>query len=163
MRAFLKEQINHPIKQANGNAVPWELSGRNQGVRNLDETKDAALIALLDKEADAKRNGIRRISAEMYDILKKNTNSAKSPPPYEVMPPIRLHDPEKLTPQFRSPPSSVVVAPAKPTPAPAPVAPPPAPALEATEGKEGESPARRKAKRGKLSDLTAKEKSLAEQ
>lgn len=161
MRAFLKELVNHPIKH-NSNAIPWEPTGRNQGVRNLDETRDAVLIALLDKEADARRNGVRRISAEIYADLKKNTPSVKSTPAYDVMPSIRLSDPESLLPKFRSAPASAVAAPpANPAPAPTPAPAPAAP--RAAEGKLGETPARSKAKRGKLADLLAKEKAIAEQ
>lgn len=161
MRHFLKELVRNPIKH-NGNAIAWELIARNQGVRNLDETHEAALVALLDKEADLRRNGVRRISTEQYESLKKNKSLVKSTPAYDVLPSIRLNDPESVVPKLRSPAPSVVAPPASPKPVqtPAPVAPPPAPnKAEATS----ETPARAKAKRGKLSDLVAKEKSVAEQ
>lgn len=159
MRTFLKENLKNAIK-VNGNAVLWEPISPNQGVRNLSEAHDAALISLLDKEADLRRNGVRRISAEQYDSLKKNTNLVKSTPAYDVLPSIQLNDPESVLPKFRSPPPSLAVAPASPPPAP--VAPTPAP-QPPVEGKPSETPARAKAKRGKLSDLLAKEKAVAEQ
>lgn len=166
MRAFHKENLRNPIKH-NGNAVPWEAVERNSGVRNLDESRDATLIALLDTEADKRRNGVRRISAEQYDGLKKNTSLAKSTPHYDnVMPSIRLNDPESVVPKLRSPAQSVVAPPASPTASPAPQQ-TPAPAapspVEVGKLESSETPARAKAKRGKLADLKAKEQAIAEQ
>ncbi len=160
MRAFQKELLNHPFK-FNGNTVTWEPVSRRDGVRLFDETKDGPLIAVLDAEADAKRNGIRRISPESYDMLKKNTNSVKSASrsPDVIVSPIRLSNPESVVPKFRT---ESVASPAAPVSAPQPPPAPPAPPVQTVTPSEGETLTRKKAKRGKLTDLLQKEKALTD-
>lgn len=107
-RHFKKAVISQPFR-FNGAVVPFEHVGNNTGVRNLDETHDAPLIAELDRTADARRGGIMRISAEIYESLKKNkvpwqpsVNRSKG------LQPIRAYQEQTLSPQSNNLPKPAV-------------------------------------------------------
>lgn len=83
MRHLKKELLTNSIK-FNGKIIAFEAIGQNNGVIALDESQDAALIAELDRLADARKMGVVRISAEIYDSLKKKARSILSRPPQGV-------------------------------------------------------------------------------
>lgn len=104
MRTFKKAVISQPFR-FNGAVVPFEHVGNNTGVRSLDETHDASLIAELDRAADARRGGIMRISAEIYsDLVKKKVPWQPSVNRSKGLQPIRAYQEQTLSPQSSNPP-----------------------------------------------------------
>lgn len=105
---FKKALLNQPFVASSGK-VSFEPVGNNEGVRQLDETTEAALIAELDAAADRRRGGIIRISQEIFASLKKNSPTLKpSRSQRGVLQQIRLHNPESLVPKSSGPPMSAV-------------------------------------------------------
>lgn len=81
MKYFKKENARNPVFGANKQAIRFEQIGGDTGVIALDELKpeDAPNLAVLDGLADKRVGGVVRISAEIYDSLKKNAASTPSP------------------------------------------------------------------------------------
>ena len=117
MKNFHKSFIQNFVVFA-GRKVAFEPVSVSDGVLALDEERDAALIAELDRLADKKAKGVRRISAEVMASLKKNT--PKAMPPQELGRPIRVYNQPK-PPSNASAPSSGQSAPIVGNPPPQPV------------------------------------------
>ena len=113
MRYFKKILASQPVKCL-GSLVAFESVGGNVGVRKLDENTEAPLIAELDNLADHRLGGVVKISAEIFEGLKKNP----LPPPVSrnrtgVLSSLRVFNPEATVPKLRPPsPKSAVAAPA---------------------------------------------------
>lgn len=108
MRFFKKNFFDKPIR-FNGSFVQFQNVGGNVGVRQIDEASEPELVAELESAADARRGGIVRISPEIFESMqKKRVPLTPSPRPRGVLPPLRLHDPEAVTPKSNGPPKSAV-------------------------------------------------------
>lgn len=129
-RWFKKELLNHPISH-NGGIVRFEPVGGNVGVLQLDEQRDAALIAELDGHADRRRLGIVRINADIAEALKKNKALKLSPPALAGFQKLRIADrdllPQKPRAALETSLAPRVAESPAPPPAPAPVVPDAAP------------------------------------
>lgn len=79
MRYFKKENIRSEVWGANNKPIFFEPVAGQAGVRALDDTADAALIVELDDFSTKRVGGIVKISAEIYESLKKNEVSNPSP------------------------------------------------------------------------------------
>lgn len=128
-----KKDFLQNIIHYNGQVLRFETVGPSTGVLR---TEDDALIAFLNDLADHKRKGIRRLSAEQYEAIKKNTKRAKSSAP--SLPQVRVFDHEKLLPKglkdsspavqpVARPPAPVFTQPATAAPPKPPALPPPTP------------------------------------
>lgn len=78
---FKKENLRNPVFGPDKKAVQFQPIAGDAGVIMLDETKDAAVIAVLNGCADKRQLGVVRISGEIFDALKKNEASAPSRQP----------------------------------------------------------------------------------
>lgn len=109
-RYFRKSVLGTPFK-VNGVPVKWESVARDTGVRSFDDAHDAALISALDAAADKRTGGITRISAEIYESLKKNRPLTTSPNPLGVLGEVRINnrDQSLVSPKVRSGPVAAVV------------------------------------------------------
>ena len=139
-RFFKKELVSNPIR-FNGEKVKWELVGGNTGIRQLDEEHDKALIAELDRLADARKMGVVRINADIAAELKKKAREMKSPPPLADLQRVRIANRDL----FPTKPKSVaplLAAKAAATNSPA-VQPPPPPAENPAAQPEPPRPVRR--------------------
>jgi hypothetical protein len=99
VRVFAKDFLGNFVVIAD-QRLGWEPVGYDMGVRTFDDTRDAAIIAELDKLADERRKGVRRISAEVAAELKKNMPRARSKSVLDQ--PLRAYNPEKLLPKASS-------------------------------------------------------------
>src|SRR5580698_4544059 len=81
MLYFKKENLRNPVYGPDKKAVQFEPVAGETGVIVLDEAKSADLIKLLQEHADKRRLGVVRVSAEIYDTLKKNAVSHPSRKP----------------------------------------------------------------------------------
>lgn len=118
---FKKDNLGNPIK-LNGAVVVFERSGENNGVRVVQDG-EVELLALLNGYADARKMGVRRISPENYESLKKKPGRITPPP--SLLPPVRVFDRESALPkESRTPPAplktplavGVAVSPTPPPP-----------------------------------------------
>jgi hypothetical protein len=97
MRTFRKGLLTNPISFL-GKKVLFEPIGGGNGVIKLDEQQDSALIAELDRLAEARRMGVTRISGEIYEALKKNKPETPSRNRRPRLERLRILDREKLLP-----------------------------------------------------------------
>lgn len=81
MLYFKKESLRNPVFGLDKKAVQFEAVPGDTGVIALDESKDGDLIRVLTEHADGRRGGVVRISAEIYDNLKKNAALMPLPKP----------------------------------------------------------------------------------
>ena len=108
MRHFKKLLVSQPVKCL-GALVSFEPVGGNVGVRQLDDVHEASLIAELDRLADHRRGGVVKISAEVYEGLKKNPlPPARLRNPTGVLSSLRVFNPESTVPKLRPSPKSAV-------------------------------------------------------
>lgn len=90
-----------------GATVGFIPVGNNEGVAILDDQLNPELVKFMEESADKRRGGVVRISAEVYDGIKKNpTPSPKSLSRRGVLSKIRLHNPESVVPKSNEPPKS---------------------------------------------------------
>lgn len=110
LRYFKKENLR--VKYfPNGMAVNFQPVDQNTGVIQLDETNDALLIAGLDAAADRRIGGIVRISAEIFDSLKKKLTASKPSLPRLELGGIRVSkNPTMFGRQNQKPKASVAAA-----------------------------------------------------
>jgi len=101
IRYFLKELRRNPIYDG-PNPIELEPSG-DDGLIAVDEEKHPSLYATLRTHAQNRTGGVRMISAERYEELKKNPDQRqRSLPPR--MAPLRLaEDPSKFVKRTVSP------------------------------------------------------------
>jgi len=76
---FKKELARNKVRTSSGDVIQFEILPGDTGVIKLDDAADAALIAELGAMADKRISGVVRISAEIYESLKKNEFSNPSP------------------------------------------------------------------------------------
>lgn len=76
---FKKELARNKVRTPSGDVVQFEVLPGDTGVIKLDDSKDKEVLALLDSMADKRVGGVVRISAEIYESLKKNEFSNPSP------------------------------------------------------------------------------------
>lgn len=109
-RYFRKSVLGTPFK-ISGTPIKWEPVAKDTGVRAFDDAHDAALISALDAAADRRTGGITRISAEIYESLKKNRPLTTSPNPLGVLGEVRINnrDQSLVSPKVRSGPVAAVV------------------------------------------------------
>jgi hypothetical protein len=82
MLYFKKENVRNLVYVDGKNPIGFENLPGDTGVRALDESKpeDQAVLKSLNDYADKRMGGVVRISAEIYESLKKNAASAPSQP-----------------------------------------------------------------------------------
>jgi len=78
IKYFKKINLQNAITDSAGKAIVFESTNDANGVIALDDTVAAALIADLDKFADARLCGVVRVSKEIYDALLKKKASTPS-------------------------------------------------------------------------------------
>ena len=78
MKYFKKINLQNTITDSAGKVITFEPTNDSNGVRALDDTTDSALIADLDKFADARLCGVVRVSREIYEALLKKKASTPS-------------------------------------------------------------------------------------
>lgn len=78
MQYFKKENLRSEVRDANNKLITFQPVFGSAGVTALDETTDATTIAALNGYADKRIGGVIRISAEIYESLKKNEGSTPS-------------------------------------------------------------------------------------
>lgn len=145
---FKKINTRNPVP-FNGAAIRFQAVAGHDGVIELDDSNQADMIAELERLAGARKLGVVRISAEIFESLKK-----KPPSPPSLNQPVGLRQQVRLAPEKPSlvkPNPPVLVVPrvvASPSPVP-----PPAASIPTAPGKPIASPIQFKPKRGKLSSL----------
>lgn len=72
MRYFLKELVSTPLYLPTGGKIGWEELQGDQGAL---ATEDGALLHQLDMAIRRKVGGVREITAEQYEEVKKNSQS----------------------------------------------------------------------------------------
>lgn len=75
---FKKEQLRSPVFGPDNKPIQFTPVFGGDGVIELDEEKDAAMIDALNKYAEARKGGVVRVSAEVVESLKKNIPSTGS-------------------------------------------------------------------------------------
>lgn len=79
MLYFKKESVRNPVFGADKKAIGFHVVASETGIIALDEAKDGDTIKALNEHADGRRGGVVRISAEVYEGLKKNEALTPSP------------------------------------------------------------------------------------
>lgn len=78
IKYFKKINLQNTITDSAGGPIVFESTNDANGVIALDDAAKSALIADLDKFADARLCGVVRVSKEIYDALLKKKASTPS-------------------------------------------------------------------------------------
>lgn len=114
MNTYFKKQVLRSPVILNGERIQWETVGGDNGVKMVDDVANKAIFDILEGLANRRRLGVTRISAEIYEDLKKNLQPSRaSASPSSVGPPIRVFNQESVLPKASSVGDAKVVGAAK--------------------------------------------------
>ena len=102
---FKKENVRTEIRDGNNRVIGFIPVFGGDGVLSLDEDKDKETIAALEKLADQRIGGVVRISAEIFDSLKKNEVLMPSRRPSSFNQMRVSPSPESFVPKVGAPPA----------------------------------------------------------
>lgn len=98
--AYFKKEILRNFIRIGSTIVQFESVGGETGVKVV-ETSDP-VFAVLEGYADKRRMGVTRISAEIFESLKKNPIPERTSQPPSVGQPIRAFNRESVLPKAKS-------------------------------------------------------------
>jgi hypothetical protein len=90
---YFKQVSQNMVFDQNGQQIQFSRAATGIGLIQLDEGNDAGVIGVLDACADARRSGIVRISAEIYEAEKKKTSSRPSQRRLDILGQLRTSKP----------------------------------------------------------------------